>query len=61
MYGENRYEALGGNPVNGLDPVGLEPRDPTRINCLGYATGEDCFIEPDLDEVVEAVKALGEV
>jgi RHS repeat-associated protein len=45
--GPNLYEYVESNPSNWLDPDGNVTRDKSRINCLGYATGEGDYIAPD--------------
>lgn len=59
--GLNLYEYAGSNPPNRHDPDGTEIREPAQINCLGYATGEGCFIrpEPGKDSLEGVLKKLG--
>ena len=45
--GINLYGFVGNDPSDNVDPLGLAIVAYTKLNCLGYASGKNAFIQPD--------------
>jgi uncharacterized protein RhaS with RHS repeats len=59
--GPNLFGFVGNEPPGAIDPNGLFLRSIYAINCLGYASGEGDYIEPDRkgESLKEVAEKLG--